>query len=146
MTGKTPIKLSHLLRGRQRLLRRAHLANSAYAYALLGEFARRAVRANLRGRVTLKSADPEEDRFWATLTAVTGHQSLLEEHFTEEDVQDLADAVEFITGGEEIDLTFEIEEVGEIFLAPLRSALEQAGVVIDRDVGLPHPHSPSERS
>jgi hypothetical protein len=146
MTGKSPIKLSHLLRGRQRLLQRANLANSAYAYALLGEIARRAARANLRGRVTLKSADPEEDRFWATLTTVSGHQSLLEEHFTEEDVQDFADAVEFITGGDPVELTFEIEDVGEIFLAPLRSALEQARVQIDRDVGVPHPHSPSERS
>lgn len=146
MNGKSSMKLSHLLRGRQRLLRRAHLANSAYAYALIGEVARRVARANLRGRVALKSADPEEDRFWATLTAIGGHQSLIEEHFTEEDVQDFADAVEFITGTEPIDLTFDLEDIGDLLLAPLRAALEQAGVVIDREIRLPQSHSTSDSS
>ena len=47
-------KLSTLLTQRQALLRQARLANLAFAYTTLMEFAHRIARAQLSGRVTLK--------------------------------------------------------------------------------------------
>jgi hypothetical protein len=93
--------------------------------------AARAARARLVGKVNLKPADPDEDRYWATLTALEGSQSRIEEHFTEEDLTDVSDAIAFATGRETFDLLFNLEDFSDIFLGPLRAALEQAGVTID---------------
>ncbi len=144
MHGKTPIKLSQLFKERQWLLSRASLANSAYAYALLSEFAARIARADLRGAVALRSPSPESDVFWATLVALEGHQSQIEEHFTDEDLMDLADAIGYVTGEKEVTITFRIEDFAETFLAPLRAALEQAGVVMDAEPIAPPQHSASD--
>ena len=127
------MKLSLLLTLRPALLRQAHLAGLAFAYWKLSEFATRVVRARLRGEVNVKQAEPEAERFWATLTALAGNQSVIEEHFTEEDIMELADVIAFATGERHLDLTFRIEQLPEKFLAPLRHQLELAGVVIDHD-------------
>lgn len=144
MHGRMPMKLSQLLRGRRQLLQRASLANSAYAYELLGSFAARIARARLQGHVVLKAADPDQEHFCATLTARDGHQSLIEEHFTDEDISDLADAIGYITDDDEVDVEFELQDFAETFLLPLRTALEHAGVIIDGETGSSRARSTSD--
>lgn len=136
MHGELPMKLNklnQLLDAREALQRQAGLANLAFAYETLREFAVRIARAGLKGEVNLKSADADADRYWATLTALQGNQSMIEEHFTEEDLTDFADAISFATGHDDFEATFAIEDFPQAFLAPLRSALEQAGVVMDAE-------------
>jgi hypothetical protein len=125
------MKLSLLLTLRPALLRQAHLAGLAFAYWKLLEFATRIARAQLRGDVHLQQAEAEAGRYWASLTALAGSQSVVEEHFTDEDIMDLADLIASITGETQLDLTFRIEQLAERFVTPLRLQLEQAGVVID---------------
>lgn len=125
-------KLSTLLTQRRDLLQQARLANLALAYNTLDQFVRRISRAQLSGAVTLSPALPREDRFCATLTAHEGSQSVIEEHFTDEDLIELADGIAFSTGDDEVDVTFQLEEIAERFLVPLRNELETAGVQIDR--------------
>jgi hypothetical protein len=131
MHGELPFKLNELLEARESLQRQASLANLAFAYDTLREFAARIARAGLKGQVMLQSADPDAERYWATLKALEGNQSLIEEHFTEEDLTDFADAIAFATGHEDFEATFPIHGFPQAFLAPLRTALEQAGVVMD---------------
>lgn len=130
---RNPIKMNQLLDAREALQRQAGLANLAFAYETLREFAERIARGKLQGEVTLKSADSTSERYWATLTPHHGSQSVIEEHFTEEDLTDFADAVSFATGHEEFEATFSLEEFPQAFLVPLRSVLEQAGVEFESD-------------
>jgi hypothetical protein len=125
--------MNQLLDAREALQRQAGLANLAFAYETLREFAERIARGKLQGEVTLKSADTTSERYWATLTPHHGSQSVIEEHFTEEDLTDFADAVSFATGHEEFEATFSLEEFPQAFLVPLRSVLEQAGVEFESD-------------
>lgn len=141
------MKLTQLLRGREALLRQTALANLAFAYQTLDAFAGRIARARLVGRVNLKPAAPDEDRYWATLTALEGSQAVIEEHFSDEDLMDFADAVAYATGRENFDVTFPLEDFAENFLPPLRHALEQAGIAIDpspRDLERPALNDPRD--
>ncbi len=124
-------KLSTLLTQRQALLRHARLANLAFAYSTLCKFDARIARARLTGSVALKHAAPNAERYWATLTALSGNQSVIEEHFGDDDLMDLADVLAFVTGNDALDVTFRLEDLAETFLAPLRTQLEREGVVID---------------
>jgi hypothetical protein len=125
-------KLSTLLARRQALLRQARLASLAFAYTTLHDFARRIARAQLSGSVTLRHAAPHADRYWATLTALDGNQSVIEEHFTDEDLMDLADVLGFATGNDAVEISFRLEELADTFLVPLRAELESEGIVIDQ--------------
>jgi hypothetical protein len=109
---KGTMKISKLLAQRQGLLQQTQLANLAFAYAKLGEFAGRVARAQLTGEVNLRQGTPEVGIGWATLTAHEGSQSVVEEHFTEEEI-------------------FRLEELTERFVVPLRRELEGRGVVFD---------------
>jgi len=126
------MKLSLLLAQRSALLRQMRLANLAFAYAKLDEFAQRIARARLHGEVRLQAAAPDLERYGATLTALEGRQSVLEEHFTDEDLMDFVDAVALVTDKEPVDVNFRLEQVSGNFLTPLRQQLVQAGVAIDR--------------
>jgi hypothetical protein len=126
------MKFSTLLAHRTRLVRQARLANLAFAYHMLDDFAARIARASLCGRVNLQSPEPGLERYHATLTALDGAQSVIEEHFTDEELDDLADVMAFIIGHSPLDLTFHIEDFGEHIVAPIRAELEQSGVGIDR--------------
>lgn len=125
------MKLSTLLTQRDMLQQQARLANYAFAYAKLADFRTRIDRGGITGEVALRHPAPEEDRYCATLTALQGRQSVLEEHFTDEDVMDFADVVGFLADEEKVDVTFRIEQMAETFLAPLRKQLERCGVSID---------------
>lgn len=125
-----PIKLSHLLSRRPGLLRQLRLANLAYAYQSLCDFSDRISRVGLRGRVTLKPVAPDEDRYCVSLLALDANQSVLEEHFSDEDLVLLADVLGYATGHPEHELTFHIEQLGE-FIDALRGDLERGGVLFD---------------
>jgi len=128
------MKLSILLSQRRALLRQARLAAYAFAYWKLDECTRRIARAGIRGGVRLTRGAPDAPECFPTLTAIDGSQSVLEEHFTDEDIIDLADSVALATGEGELDATFRIETLSEAFLPPLRLELERGGVDIDRAV------------
>lgn len=137
------MKLSFLLVQHRTFLQHARLTHLAYAYAKLAEFARRIERARLRGLVRLQQAAPDAGIYSASLLAIHGcSQSVLEEHFSDEDVMDLADVVAYVRGESGLDLTFPLEELAERFLAPLHHELERAGVEIDD----PEPQDGGENS
>ncbi len=125
------MKLSSLLAQRQTLQQQARLANLAFAYERLATFVERIELARLRGEVLLQQAEPTEERYWATLTALEGNQSVIEEYFTDQDLMDFVDAVACATGENDIDLKFRLEEAGSRFLRPLRERLERVGIAID---------------
>ena len=140
------MKISKLLAQRKGLLQQAQLANLAFAYTKLGEFAGRVARAQLTGEVNLRQGTPEVGCGWATLTAHEGSQSVSEEHFTEEEINDWADIVGFFSVEEAVDLTFRIEELTERFVTPLRRELESRGVVFDGpSAALESPDGPGAR-
>lgn len=125
------MKLSKLLTNRPNLLRQVRLANLAFAYQALSDFAARVERTTLRGAVSLKPADPAADRYCATLTALECNQSLIEEHFIDEDLMLLADVIAFATGHPGFEVTFHLDDLEEDFIAPLRAELERAGVEVE---------------
>ena len=126
------MKLTHLISQREALLRQTHLANLAFAYQQLDALVARLSRAGLGGLVALEPRDPEAGRYWPALTALEGSQSVIEEHFTDGHVCDLADLLAFNTGCDDTVVTFRLEELEERFLAPLRRELLKAGVQLER--------------
>lgn len=125
------MKLSFLLAQRPALVRQVCLANLAFAHQTLGDFSRRIARARIAGRVRLEHAAPNDERFFATLTALDSHQSVIEEHFTDGDIMDLADVIAFLLGHDAVNLTFPIEDLAGKFLLEVRAELERAGVTFD---------------
>lgn len=123
--------LSKLLASRNRLIEQARLANTAYAYATLRRCAAVARRAGLSGPVQLQQPDIEMQRYWTSISPVCGNASVYEEHFSDDDVVALADAIAFATGVPAVDFTFQIDELEQEFLAPLAEELEKAGISLD---------------
>lgn len=132
------MKLSKLLATRHILLRKAHLAGLAHAYHALQRLAARVAAARLHGLVRLQPADPATERYWPTLTALEGNQSVIEEQFSDDDIMELADAVVLAIEANYDELDFQLEDLAEKFVAPLRVALEQAGVAVDLDRAEPN--------
>jgi len=133
------MKLSALLAQRQALLRQAQLANLAFAYERLGEFAQRIARAGMRGPVVLKRADPENGRDWPMLIALRGSQAVIDEQFSDEDIIDLADVVATAIDVQDAEVAFELGELKTLFQRPVRLALDEAGVSVDACPALPPP-------
>jgi hypothetical protein len=132
------MNLHHLLHHRDALLRQARLANTAYAYVRLGEFAARIARARLRGAVALRAGDPSSEQPWPGLAALEGSQAVLEEHFLDEEMVELTDILTFL--GEDVDrsgLTLRLEDLAERFLPRLRRELEAAGVSVPSSSAVP---------
>jgi len=127
------MKLSNLIAQRPELLRQVRLANLAHAYKTLLDVAARISRARLQGGVVLRPVNPEEERFCVTLTALEGNQSVIEEHFSDEDLILLADVLGYATGHPTHELNFEISQLDE-FLLPLRTELERTGIQLDTSV------------
>lgn len=124
------MKLSNLIAQRPELLRQVRLANLAHAYQTLLDFAARVSRTRLQGSVLLRPVNPDEERFCVTLTALESNQSVIEEHFSDEDLIVLADVLGYATGHPTHELSFEIDQLDE-FLLPLRTDLERAGIQVD---------------
>ena len=137
------MKLSQLLLQRDTLLRQTLLANLAQAYVQLDGLNTRLTRARLSGAVCLAPADPEAGQYWPTLTALEGSQAVIEEHFTDSHIAELADLIAFLTGRPDEETTFRLEDMAVIFLAPLQDKLRRAGVELDP--ALPAPTVPEQR-
>jgi len=132
------MNLSHLLQQREALLRQARVANLAFAFARLSDYAARIERAGLRGPVTLHAAEPDADRFWPTLVAHRGNQSVIDEHFLDEDIDELDEILLFLEDeGMEVDFTFELEDLPQRYLPALRRELEKAGVALPAEAPRP---------
>ena len=114
------MKLSNLLATREFLIRQANLANMAFAFTTLKGLADRIESSRLTGLVALRQADESEDQYWASLTALELRQSVIEEHFSEDDVTEMADAISFSTATEFSEMNFRLEHLDE----PLRCAVE----------------------
>lgn len=100
-------------------------------YAELGAFADRIARANLRGRATLHLADPTAERVWPSLLAEEGSQAVVDEHFIDRDVLELADLLLFTVAPERPEaFTFRFEDFGPRFRRGLRRELEAAGIAL----------------
>ena len=127
------MNISDLLKNRQSLLRQAHLANLAFSYTTLRRFAERVSNARLTGRVRLRPADDDEEITPATLTALEGNQSVIEEHFTDEEINQLADSIAFSLETSFNEIEFHIEQLAEKFAAALRAELTECGVALDHE-------------
>ena len=127
------MKLSHLLHQREALLRQTRLANLAYAYRRLGDFADRIAGARLHGKVCLQPADPAAERYWPVLTALEGNQSVIEEHFTDENIMELEELLVFVTGETGVEVVFRLEEFEIRFMRPLRLQLIKAGITLEQE-------------
>jgi hypothetical protein len=142
------MKISQLLHHREALRRQLQLANLAYAHRQLATLAARITQARLQGLVRLQPAEPAVEHPWPVLTALEGRQSVIDEHFTDENVAELADLLSFIRGEDPVDATFRLEDLGVQFAAPLRQQLEEAGVEFEPDTpqvaasGRPRPNRP----
>ena len=126
------MKISHLLRQRTELLRTARLANLAFADDRLGAFAARIAQARLQGAAQLRPAEPAADRPWPVLSGNTVSRAVLEEHFLEEDLAELADILAFLSEDEQPrGFAFHFEDVESRWLPELREELEKSGVSTD---------------
>lgn len=119
-----------LLEHRDELLRVAKLANIAHAHFWLGGFADRVERARLRGEVVLRGPDLEEGRIEPELVAVDFNQSVIEEHFQDEEIRELHTVLSFVHDAERImEARFRLEAVGELYLPAIRRVLVVMGVL-----------------
>lgn len=132
------MNLFQLLQQRETLLRQTRLANLAFAFARLSDYAARIERAGLRGPVTLHAAEPDADRFWPALVAHRGNQSVIDEHFLDEDIEELDEILLFLEDeGMAVDFTFDLEDLPQRYLPVLRRELEKAGVTLPAEAPRP---------
>ena len=128
------MKLSALLASRPTILRQAALAHIAAAWLTLHHASTRIAAAGLHGTVRLTQSDPDEDEApSAALTSSEIRSSVLEEHFTEDDLVELADAIGYATDSDRIDVELLIETLGETYETPLLRTLKKSGVTLDFD-------------
>lgn len=127
------MKLSALLASRPTILRQAALAHTAAAWLTLQHASSRIAAAGLHGSVRLRQGDPAADEVpWATLTSDEIRHSVLEEHFTEDDLLEIADALAYATDMDRADIEFPIQALSG-YATPLWRTLEKAGVTLDID-------------
>lgn len=128
------MKLSDLIASRPSILRKAALAHTAAAWATIQHCSERIANNGLRGTVHLRQGDPSAGESpWATLTSEDLRPSVIEEHFTEDDLLALAESLAFATDSARADLVFRLETLSEDYGTPLLHTLQKAGVTIDRD-------------
>lgn len=125
------MNLSNLLASRETLVAQARLANLAFAYTSLKRLAAVVARGQLSGLVRLQDADERDERYWPALSALSGSQAVLDEHFGDEDIVALADAIASATPGDQLDVTFPIEHLERDYVAALETELRRAGVKLD---------------
>jgi len=125
------MKISKLIATHHAIIKQARLASLAEAYVTLRRCAERVCRARLCGLVNLRQPDADEGRLWASLTALEGRQSVLEEYFCDEELMEFADAVAFVRCVNRLDIVFKIEALKEEFLVPLEAQLRKDGVEFD---------------
>jgi hypothetical protein len=123
------MNFQQLIHHRDALLRQARLANLAFACDRVASFAARLERAGIKGPMTLHPADSSADRFVPTLVAHAFAQSVLDEHFLDEDVIELADVLGYLTTeGFDLEFTFEVDTLLDEILPVLVQELQRAGI------------------
>lgn len=127
------MKISKLLDSHRAIIQQARLANLAQAFLTLRRLAERVRRARLLGLVQLRQPDAAEERLWASLTALGGSQAVIEEHFTDEELMEFADAVAYVRNTNALDVTFRLEHLDALLVQPLETELRRAGVEFDRE-------------
>ena len=106
------MKFDDLLNYRDELVRHARLANVAYAYQWLTDFSARIAQSGLRGEVMLRSADAEGHPRRPVLVALDFSQAVVEEHFLDAEIAELAGVLAFAHNGSlVIELKFRLEEI-----------------------------------
>jgi len=128
------MKISKLIATHHAIIKQARLANLAQAYFTLRRCAERVHRARLSGLVNLRQPNASEGRLWATLTAQEGNQSVLEEHFCDEELMEFADAIAFVRGITDLNVSFRLETLMTEFVIPLETQLDLAGVEFDLEM------------
>lgn len=119
-----------LLQQRLDHLGRARLANVAFAFDRLADFAGRLARTGVTGPLTLHPVDPEAERYCPALVAHASSQAVIDEHFVDEDVADFSDVLDFLEDeGLEVEWTFRHDDLVTRWLPRLRVELECAGVI-----------------
>jgi len=120
-----------LLQQRSGILRTARLANLAYAYARLSVFAGRIAHAGLTGPVSIHPVNPEAGRFCPVLVAHAANQSVVDEHFLDEDVVEFSDIITFLSQETDaLEYTFEFEDIAGRVLPWLRRELARGGIAV----------------
>lgn len=123
------MKFDDLLNYRDELVRHARLANVAYAYQWLSDFGARLAASGLKGEVELRAADAEGNPRRPSLGAVDFSQSVVEEHFLDAEIAELAEVLAFVHNGSVVvALKFRLEEVAARFLPALRRELEESDI------------------
>ncbi len=114
--------IHQLLRSRDAILRQARLVSLAYAHQRLGEFSARLARAGIAGELRIEPAAPADGRPEAVMHADCA-PAVVEEHFLESDISELADLLAFVRGDAADGA--HVLEVGEIDAA-LRPSVARA--------------------
>ena len=123
------MKFDDLLNYRDELVRHARLANVAYAYQWLTDFSARIAQSGLRGEVMLRGADAEGNPRRPVLVAADFSQAVVQEHFLDEEIAELAAVLAFAHNGSlVIELKFRLEEIATRFLPALRRELEESEI------------------
>lgn len=120
-----------LIQQHESLVRQARLANIAYAWRRLADFAGRFERAQLRGPARLRLAEPEAERLWPVLVPLEANASVVEEHFTDEDVVELADLLAFAGAApDDGEIGIRFDTFARQFLPGLEEELRRAGIAV----------------
>jgi hypothetical protein len=128
------MNLDFLLLHRDELRRAARLANLAYAYQWLGNFAWKVAWLGLRGEVVLQGANAQMNRPQAMIVAQDFSQSVAEEHFLPEEIEELHAVITSVhDSGQILEMKFRLEEIGDIYRPVLRRVLEMADVLPKRE-------------
>lgn len=121
------MKFDDLLCHRDELLMAARLANVAYAYQWIGDFAARISRSDLRGEVVLRAADVDSNRSQPALLAQDFSQAVIDEHFLPEEIAELHEVLRLVhDGSTTLEARFRLEEIGAVYLPALRCVLDAA--------------------
>lgn len=122
-----------LLLHRDELRRAARLANLAYAYQWIGNFAWKVAWLGLTGEVILRGPSEEANRSHATLIAQDFNQSVADEHFLPEEIDELHAVLSSVhDSGMILEMRFRLEGMGDIYRPALRRVLEMADVLPKR--------------
>ena len=140
------MKISKLIATHHAIIKQARLANLAQAYLTLRRCAERVQRARISGLVTLRQPNAGAGRLWATLAELEGTQSVLDEHFCDEDLMEFADAVAFVRGIADLNLSFRLETLMTEFVIPLETQLDLAGVELDLETQRPANATPLQHA
>lgn len=99
------------------------VAKLAYAYQQMGKFAGRIAGAGLCGEVVLRGPDPEAQQPLAVLQARGFSQSVIEEHFLDEEITELHAVLSYVHPAEVVfEMRFRLEDIGAVYLPAFRLA------------------------